>query len=119
MYTRWEQRAHIRRAEGVVTPEEFNTLWMEENSKLYGDAVAFDPLDRWGWIPIPHFIHYRFYCFSYAFGHLLTFALYQRHLEEGPQFAQRYLQLLGSGGKDSPEKLLAGVDLDPLEPGFW
>lgn len=119
MYTRWEQRAHGRRAAGVTTAEEYSALWMEENARLYGDAVAFDPLDRWGWITIPHFVQYRFYCYSYAFGHLLTFALYRKHLEEGDIFTARYLELLASGGKDSPERLLSTVGLDPLEPGFW
>ncbi|MCL5958902.1 MAG: M3 family oligoendopeptidase [Chloroflexi bacterium] len=119
MYTRWEQRAHIRRAQGVATAEEYSSLWMEENTKLYGDAVAFDPLDRWGWIAIPHFVHYRFYCFSYAFAHLLAFALYRKHLEEGAAFAPRYVELLASGGKDRPEELLKVVGLNPLEPDFW
>ncbi|MBI3979758.1 MAG: M3 family oligoendopeptidase, partial [Chloroflexi bacterium] len=71
MYTRWEQRAHGRRAEGVATADEYSAVWLEENRRLYGDTTIFEPLDRWGWIAIPHFVHYRFYCFSYAFGHLL------------------------------------------------
>jgi len=119
MYTRWEQRAHARRAAGVATPEEYGALWMEESGRLYGDAVAFDPLDRWGWISIPHFVHYRFYCYSYAFGHLLNFALYRKYLDEGDAFVPLYLELLASGGKDRPERLLRDLGLNPLEPTFW
>lgn len=119
MYTRWEQRAHDRRSRRVATTEEYSALWSEENDRLYGDSVAFDDLDRWGWITIPHFVHYRFYCYSYAFGHLLTFALYSKYLEEGEAFASRYLELLAGGGRDRPEKLLSSVGLNPLEPGFW
>lgn len=119
MYTRWEQRAHARRASGVVTADEYSALWMEENDKLYGDAVAFDPLDRWGWISIPHFVNYRFYCFSYAFAHLVTFALYKKYREDRSAFPSRYVELLASGGKDRPEALLGTVGLDPRDPGFW
>lgn len=119
MYTRWEQRAHARRAEGVATPEDYGRLWMEESHRLYGDDVIFAPLDRWGWATIPHFISYRFYCYSYAFGHLLTFALYQKYLDEGEAFIPGYTELLTSGGKDRPENLLKAVGLNPLEPGFW
>ncbi|MGE5619713.1 MAG: M3 family oligoendopeptidase [Sphingomonadaceae bacterium] len=119
MYTRWEQRAHARRANGVATAEEYSALWMEENARLYGDAVRFADLDRWGWITIPHFVHYRFYCYSYSFGHLLTFALYRKYLEEGEGFVPRYLELLAAGGKDRPERLLESVGLNPLEGGFW
>ena len=119
MYTRWEQRAHARRAEGVATPEDYGQLWMEESKRMYGDQVIFSPLDRWGWSTIPHFIGYRFYCYSYAFGHLLTFALYQKYLEEGEAFVPGYTELLASGGRDRPENLLRVVGLNPLEPGFW
>ncbi len=119
MYTRWEQKAHARRAAGVATPDKYSALWMEENSKLYGDAVAFDPLDRWGWISIPHFVNYRFYCFSYAFAHLVTFALYKKYREEPKTFPSQYIELLASGGKDRPEVLLGTVGLDPRDPGLW
>ena len=119
MYTRWEQRAHARRAQGVVTPDEYRSMWSEENRRLYSDTVMFDELDSWGWIGIPHFVQYRFYCYSYAFGHLLTFALYRKYLEEGEDFAPRYLELLAGGGKERPEKMLEVVGLNPLEPDFW
>jgi oligoendopeptidase F len=119
MYTRWEQRAHDRRARGVATPDEYRSMWAEENRKLYGDTVAFEDLDTWGWISIPHFVQYRFYCYSYAFGHLSTFALYRRYMEEGDGFAPKYLELLASGGSDRPEKLLGLAGLNPLDPGFW
>jgi oligoendopeptidase F len=119
MYTRWEQRAHARRAAGLVTADEYGALWQEELRRLYGDAVAFGPLDRWGWITIPHFVHYRFYCFSYVFGHLLALALLKRAEAEGPTFAERYLALLAAGGSDRPETLLAQVGVDPWAPGFW
>ncbi len=119
MYTRWEQRAHARRAEGVATADEYSALWAEENGRLYGDSVKFGDLERWGWISIPHFVHYRFYCYSYAFGHLLNFALYRKYLEEGDAFIPRYLELLASGGRDRPERLLESMGLNPLESGFW
>jgi oligoendopeptidase F len=119
MYTRWEQRAHRRRAEGVATGEEYSSLWMEENRRLYGDAVAMGELDRWGWITIPHFVNHRFYCYSYSFGHLLNFALYRKYLDEGGAFTPGYLELLASGGRDRPEVLLEGMGLNPLAPDFW
>ena len=74
-------QAHARRAEGVVPAEEFGALWRGENERLYGDSVKLGDLDHWGWIGIPHFIHSRFYCYSYAFGQLLVLALYRRYLE--------------------------------------
>ncbi|MSP63605.1 MAG: M3 family oligoendopeptidase [Myxococcales bacterium] len=119
MYTRWEQEAHARRAEGVVTVEGFGALWRAQTERLYGDAVKLGELDHWGFIGIPHFIHSRFYCYSYAYGQLLVLALYRRYLEEGEAFVPRYLELLAGGGSGTPEELLRGVGIDLHAPGFW
>ena len=119
MYTRWEQAAHARRAEGVATADEYGALWKGQLGRLYGDAVALSGLDHWGWIGIPHFIHSRFYCYSYAFGQLLVLALYRLYTEEGERFVPRYLSLLAGGGSGTPEELLARVGLDVHAEGFW
>lgn len=118
-YTRWEQRAHARRAQGPAPIEELAELWMEERRRLYGDSVRFFPQDRWGWLGISHFVHYRFYCYSYAFGQLLVLALFQKYEQEGRSFVPRYLELLASGSSDTPERLLAQVGVDLSQPSFW
>ncbi len=119
MYTRYEQRAHAARAEGVVTADAYCALWQEELTRLYGAGVTLGPLDRWGWVTIPHLVHYRFYCYSYALGQLLVFALYRLWEEQGAAFVPRYLQLLTSGGAEEPERLLADAGIDLSDPGFW
>lgn len=118
-YTRWEQRAHDKRREGVVPAEEYSKLWMEERLRLYGDAVRFLPRDRWGWISIGHFVHYRFYCYSYAFGQLLVLALFKQYETEGARFVPKYVDLLSSGCSDTPASLLSKVGIDIREPDFW
>ncbi|MFZ5469762.1 MAG: M3 family oligoendopeptidase [Myxococcota bacterium] len=118
-YVRWEQKAHARRAGGVVPAEDFSSLWMEERTRLYGDAVRFFPQDRWGWISIPHFVHYRFYCYSYAFGQLLVLALFKKYEEEGASFVPKYVELLSCGSADTPQAMLARVGVDLSDAGFW
>lgn len=118
-YTRWEQKAHARRAEGVVPAEDFAALWMDERKKLWGDAVKLFPRDRWAWISIGHFVHFRFYCYSYAFGQLLVLALFRKYEQEGKAFVPRYVELLSSGGSDTPQALLARMGIDLAAPGFW
>jgi oligoendopeptidase F len=119
MYTRWEMEAHARRADGVVSPDDFGALWRAQTERLYGDAVRLSDLDRWGWIGIPHFIHSRFYCYSYAFGQLLVLALYRRYQEEGDRFVPRYIDLLSGGGSGTPDELLARVGIDLRAANFW
>lgn len=119
MYTRWELRAHARRGEGTVGAEEYAALWSEENARLYGPDVIMTDLDRWGWMTVPHLVLYRFYCYSYAFGQLLVYALYQQYREEGEDFLPKLLDVLRAGGSDEPVAILRKVGVDIRDPGFW
>ena len=46
-------------------------------------------------------------------------ALYQKSKDEGSAFAEKYLNLLRAGGKDSPHVLARLVDVDLNDPNFW
>lgn len=118
-FTRYELRTHEARAAGVVPVDRISAIWREEMDRLYGDAVQRPENDRYGWGAIPHLIHYRFYCYSYAFGQLLVFALYDLWEREGAAFVPKYLRLLGGGGRDRPEALLSELGLDVRDPAFW
>lgn len=118
-FTRYEMNAHDRRARGVVPASELSGLWSMEMGRLYGDAVERGPQDHWGWAGVPHLVHYRFYCYSYAFGQLLVFALYRQWEEDGVAFVPRYRELLASGGRDAPTRLLGRVGIDVTDPDFW
>ena len=117
--TRFELRLHNERSGGLLTNDRIAAIWLEENGKLYGDSVEMIPAYRWGWSYISHFIHSRFYCYSYTFAELLVLSLFQKYREEGERFKPGYRKLLESGGALSPAKtaLLAGIDI--TEAGFW
>jgi oligoendopeptidase F len=117
--TRFEETAFAARKERRLTAELLGTLWMEANGKYYGDAVAMPEGYRWGWSYIPHFIHSRFYCYSYVFGQLLVLALYRLYREEGKSFVPKYLALLEAGGSDSPEALLKTLGVNIHDRSFW
>jgi oligoendopeptidase F len=117
--TRFEQAAFAARKERRVTPEQLGALWIEANGKYYGDAVEMPKGYCWGWSYIPHFIHSRFYCYSYVFGQLLVLALYRTYREEGKTFVPKYLALLEAGGSDTPEALLRPLGVDIHDPNFW
>ncbi|MBI4527504.1 MAG: M3 family oligoendopeptidase [Deltaproteobacteria bacterium] len=117
--TRFEQAVFSRRKEGRLTPQTIGDLWIEANEKYYGDAVDIDNEYRWGWSYIPHFIHSRFYCYSYVFGELLVLSLYRMYREEGKGFVPKYLILLEAGGSVSPEVLLRPLNVNLHAPEFW
>ena len=102
--TRFEQAAHARRGEELLAAEDLCELWLAENARLFGDRVEMIPAYRWGWSYISHFIHARFYCYSYVFGELLVLALYQKYRHEGAAFVPAYLDLLRAGGSARPDE---------------
>lgn len=117
--TRFEMAAHQQRKSGHLATEDISALWLQEQEKLFGASIEMIPAYRWGWTYISHFIHSRFYCYSYSFGELLTLALYQRYLDEGEAFVPGYLRLLESGGSQRPEVALAQIGIDINQPEFW
>ncbi len=119
MLTRFEQKAHARRDRELLGSDDLCALWLEENARLFGTEVTMIPAYRWGWSYISHFVHSRFYCFSYVFGELLVLALYRRYQEEGAAFAPRYLDLLRAGGSASPAGLLRPLGISLDDPEFW
>jgi oligoendopeptidase F len=72
--TRFEERLHNNRKQGLLSSPDICDIWWEENAKLYGNAVQMIEPYRWGWSYISHFVHSRFYCYS-TFAELLVLAL--------------------------------------------
>jgi len=117
--TRFELSLHTERKSGLLSNDRIGQIWLEENRKLFGDAVEMIPAYQWGWSYISHFIHSRFYCYSYTFAELLVLALFQRYRQEGEGFKPGYRRLLESGGALSPADTaqLAGIDITAGD--FW
>ena len=117
---RFESLVHTdRREHGELSVERFNDLWFESQTELLGDSVELTDGYRSWWSYVPHFINVPGYVYAYAYGQLLALSVYQRHLEEGDGFAERYLGLLAAGGSRSPQELGALVGIDLADPGFW
>lgn len=117
--TRFEQTVHHLRRDHLLSADEIADLWLRANQQLFGQAVEMLPEYCWGWAYIPHYIHSRFYCFSYIFGELVVLALYSKFLQEGSAFLPRFIELLESGGADTPANLLKKVGVDISRVDFW
>lgn len=80
-YVVFEKQVHEAIHAGQeLSYKDLNKLWRTEQDKLYGGVVQYDvpAEDESGWSMIPHIFHTPFYCYAYAFGNLLTFALYNQ-----------------------------------------
>jgi oligoendopeptidase F len=115
----FECRVHAARAEGELTPDQINAIWMEIQHESLGDGFNFMEGYETFWTYIPHFIHSPFYVYAYAFGDGLVNALYAVYEEGDPEFQEKYFDLLKAGGSKHHKELLAPFGLDASDPTFW
>jgi oligoendopeptidase F len=117
---RFEHAIHTtRRAKGELPTERFNELWLAMQSAMFGDSITLtDGYGLW-WSYIPHFIGAPGYVYAYAFGELLVLALYARYQQDGPGFADAYLEMLAAGGSNWPREIVNPLGVDLTDLGFW
>lgn len=112
-YVMVEKRCHESfKNNQPLTYEDYNRIWFEEMSKLYGPAVYLHKhLMQSFWSAIPHIFYTPFYCYTYAFGNLISLNLYQnfKMTENKHDFIRKYHELLAAGGSDTPENLLNDI----------
>ncbi|MBW7057912.1 M3 family oligoendopeptidase [Paracoccus bogoriensis] len=115
----FECRLHAARAEGELTPDDINRLWMQVQHESLGPVFEFMPGYETFWTYIPHFVHSPFYVYAYAFGDGLVNALYAAYEDGLPDFQSHYFGLLKAGGSRHHKELLAPFGLDASDPAFW
>lgn len=114
----FEREAH-ELIKGGAMVDEIADAYMKNLETQFGDSLTLSEEFRWEWVSIPHFYHYPFYVYAYAFGQLLVLSLYQRYQEEGESFKPGYLKILEAGGSQAPVEILAEADIDITDADFW
>ncbi len=115
----FECKLHAARAQGELTPDDINALWMSVQAESLGEVFDFTPGYETFWAYIPHFVHSPFYVYAYAFGDGLVNALYAVYEEGDPDFKEKYFDMLKAGGSKHHKELLAPFGLDASDPKFW
>ena len=96
-----EKTAHRMIGEGA-TGDDLAQTYLGELRQQLGKSVKVPDEFQWEWVTIPHIFASPFYCYAYSFGNLLVLALYRKYQQEGPSFVPKYLNLLATGGSESP-----------------
>jgi len=117
-FVRFEKAAHQLIADGA-TGEQLAEVYLAELRQQFGKAVKVPDEFQWEWLTIPHLYASPFYCYAYSFGNLLVLALYRKYQEEGEAFVPKYLDLLATGGSESPAAILGKVGVDMNSEAFW
>ena len=117
---RFEQDLHgARRSRGELSVLEINALWRGRQREMFGSAVELTHGYDYWWSYIPHFLRTPFYVYAYAFGELLTLALFMRYRTQGAGFVPRYLEMLAAGGSKTPQELVKPLGVDLKRRDFW
>lgn len=121
MYTRFEKAVHESFYAGKdLSYRDLNILWRNEQVRLHGGQVLYDvsPEEETGWSMVPHIFHTPFYCYGYAFGFIMVFALYKR-VKNGSLSRDDYKNILRAGGSERPRDLLGRYGIDIASPDFY
>lgn len=114
----YEINAHEAIAKGADL-NELNKMYLDNLKEQFGNSLVVPEEFKYEWTSIPHIYHSPFYCYSYAFGNLLVFALYEKYRKEGKSFVPKYLKILSYGGSENPAKILEEVGIDVEDEKFW
>jgi oligoendopeptidase F len=117
-FVRFEKAAHQMVADGA-TSDHLAQAYLSELKQQFGKAVKVPDEFQWEWLMIPHLFASPFYCYAYSFGNLLVLALYRMYKEQGDSFVPKYLDLLATGGSQSPQDILTKMGVDMTSEAFW
>jgi oligoendopeptidase F len=105
------------RAEGEVSKENIARLLSKHLKSYLGNSVNVTDDDGYFFVTWSH-IRRFFYVYSYAYGQLISRALYE-NWKKDPKFAKNIKQFLSAGGSMSPEDIFKSIGVDTSKPEFF
>jgi oligoendopeptidase F len=123
IYSRFlfESEVFEKRANGSLSATELNEIMIKAQKAAYGSGLDGNCLNSGMWVCKPHYYDadFNYYNFPYAFGVLLSKALYARYEKEGESFVPLYYKFLTATATMPLAKVaeIAGCDLYSEE--FW
>ena len=117
-FVAFEIKAHKMIEEGK-TMDELSRAYIDDLREQLGPGIDVDDVFKNEWLYVPHIFHTPFYCYAYAFGNLLTLALYELYKEQGDAFIPKLLGMLSKGVSESPVDITRAVGVDICSDKFW
>lgn len=117
----FEREVFTSRQHRDLSAGELDSLMIEAQRDLFGDALDPQTLNPINWERLPHFYlaDLWFYNFPYAFGMLFGRGLWTRWEAEPAGFTERFDDLLASTGMQDAATLARTFDIDLHSPDFW
>jgi len=102
---------------GYVQKEEMAEMINKHLQAYLGKIFTINQEDGYCFVGWPH-IRNHFYVYSYAFGHLISKAMYAK-LKADPSFNEKVKVFLSAGGSMSPEDIFKSIGIDVTKPDFF
>lgn len=116
----FESRFYTERQEGIVPEERISELMIEAQEEAFQGALSNSHPAFWSSKLHFYIAGESFYNFPYTFGYLFSLGIYNRSLEEGAGFEDKYIALLRDTGRMTTEELAQKhLNVDLTKPDFW
>lgn len=117
-FVNFETELHaLVRTEGFVSRDRISDLMVKHLKSYLGPKFKLDRDDGLFWVRLSH-IRRFFYMYTYAYGQLISNAMYARYRED-PSFIAKIKEFLSAGGSDTPENIFKSIGIDTAKKGFW
>lgn len=114
----FEKELHERiRKDGYMSKENIASLMNKHMKSYLGPVFDLKEEDGYFFVGWPHIRRY-FYVYSYAFGGLISDALYLEYKKD-KSFKEKIEQFLKAGGSKSPEDIFASIGIDIRDKNFF
>lgn len=114
----FEVELHEKVRETGFLPKEDIARLMNKHMKAYlGPAFDLEDIDGYFFVNWPHIRNF-FYVYSYAFGQIISSALYTKYKEDN-SFVEKIIEFLSAGGSMSPEDIFKSIGIDVTKPDFF
>ncbi len=105
------------RKEGYVDQEDMTKMMTQSLKEYMGSAISFSYKDGLFFASYPH-LRYEFYVYSYAYGKLISDALWQRYQEDS-SYLEKVEEFMKAGGSKPPYKIFKDIGIDTKDKKFW
>jgi len=105
------------RKEGQLSKEDIAKLMQKHLKSYFGDIFDISVEDGYFFVNLSHMRRF-FYVYSYAYGQIISRALYEKWKEDH-SYAKKIKQFLSAGSSMSPEDIFKSIGIDTSKEEFF
>ncbi len=105
------------RKKGAMPKEDIAALMNNHMQSYLGPTFKMNEEDGYFFVTWSH-IRRFFYVYSYAYGQLISKALYKKY-QQDPKYLKKIEQFLSAGETKSPENIFKDIGIDTSKPAFF